>query len=170
MKSGDIHRDARLRFGERKLVQGDQRIAADVVGSVAVHYHSNDDISVQGNIADKDFGMQLLDHADQAISGRLQAENGIIIPARDVNIIQSPKFSTLAAGDKVQDYTLSVRDGKVWQGDQLVEQDVVYSVAVHYHASGEVSLQSTAPNNKVAKLLLETAIATVKRQQPMVVT
>lgn len=61
-----------------------------------------------------------------------------------------------------KDLRLRSLEGKSLQGDQLVHNDVVGSIAIHYHASGELSISGNIADLRFALRLLEIAQQTLK--------
>lgn len=73
----------------------------DVVASIRIDYHANGEISVKGNIGDKVFALGMLDQARDAVKHQLRPEDRkqLIVPARDVEVVQHPDYPTRPAGD-----------------------------------------------------------------------
>jgi hypothetical protein len=70
-----------------------------VVASIAIALHDNGAMSISGNIGDVKLALQMIDHARDAIKARLSTQPEIIIPNRDVAVVQDHRFPTKPFGD-----------------------------------------------------------------------
>lgn len=71
----------------------------DLIAGIQISFYANGAMSVSGNIGDKRLALQLLDHAKDAINNQLRPEDQLIIPNKDVEVVQHANYPTLPAGD-----------------------------------------------------------------------
>lgn len=67
------------------------------VVEISIRYHDNGALSVGGNIKDKKFALQLLEHAKDAILREVAEPNEIVIPNKDVSVTPDRRFLPAAA-------------------------------------------------------------------------
>ena len=72
----------------------------DAIAYVHINLFGNGEMSISGNIGDAKLAKQMLDHARDTIAARLQPKaGGVIIPARDVEVVPSAGFPLVPHGD-----------------------------------------------------------------------
>lgn len=71
----------------------------DMIAQIQISLYASGEMSVSGHIGDKRMALQLLEHAKDAINNQLRPEDQLLIPNKDVEIIQHPNYPTLPAGD-----------------------------------------------------------------------
>lgn len=71
----------------------------DVVAWIQINYYASGEMSIGGTIGDKRLALGMLDHARDAINNQIRPEDELVIPNKDVEIVQHPNYPTLPAGD-----------------------------------------------------------------------
>lgn len=72
---------------------------SDVLAEIVIRYRDSGALSVSGNIGDKTMALKLIDHAREAIQRQVADPNEIVIPNKDVAVVQNPNFPTVPKGD-----------------------------------------------------------------------
>lgn len=57
-----------------------------VIAQITIKYHDDGALSVEGNIADTNLALALLDHAKDAVRGQRAAGQKLLVPTRDVDV------------------------------------------------------------------------------------
>ena len=68
----------------------------DVVAEIKIQLHASGGLSISGNIGDVNLALGMIDHARDAVRNQLRPKDEIIIPDRDVAVVQDPAFPTVA--------------------------------------------------------------------------
>lgn len=69
------------------------------VASITIKLHANGSLSTSGNIGDTRLALQMIDSARDAVKNQLKSRDEIVVPNRDVDAHQDPRFPTLPLGD-----------------------------------------------------------------------